>query len=123
MFFHFEADNDFAIMCIGNKTFFMKRREVKEKCLAVRGERITTTPPMLPNILVPRLFSFPFSREKKTLVGAGHVAPRIWEVKNKCFGGGDTKACKTMRVFCVKLNKNRNFNGPLPQSYFMLRAT
>jgi hypothetical protein len=25
-------------------------------------------------ILVPRLFSFPFSREKKTLVGAGHVA-------------------------------------------------
>jgi hypothetical protein len=31
-------------------------------------------------ILVPRLFSFPFSREKKTLVGAGHVAPRIWEI-------------------------------------------
>jgi hypothetical protein len=43
-------------------------------------------------ILVPRLFSFPFSREKKTLVGAGHVAPRIWEVKNIYFGGGDTKA-------------------------------
>jgi hypothetical protein len=29
------------------------------------------------NILVPRLFSFPFSREKKTLVGAGHVALSI----------------------------------------------
>jgi hypothetical protein len=28
-------------------------------------------------ILVPRLFSFPFSREKKTLVGAGHVALNI----------------------------------------------
>jgi hypothetical protein len=28
-------------------------------------------------ILVPRLFSFPFSREKKTLVGAGHVALSI----------------------------------------------
>jgi hypothetical protein len=27
-------------------------------------------------ILVPRLFSFPFSREKKTLVWAGHKAPR-----------------------------------------------
>jgi hypothetical protein len=30
-----------------------------------------------PNILAPRLFSFPFSREKKTLVGAGHVALSI----------------------------------------------
>jgi hypothetical protein len=30
-----------------------------------------------PHILVPRLFSFPFSREKKTLVGAGHVALSI----------------------------------------------
>jgi hypothetical protein len=28
-------------------------------------------------IIVPRLFSFPFSREKKTLIGAGHVALSI----------------------------------------------
>jgi hypothetical protein len=27
------------------------------------------------NILVPRLFSFPFLREEKTLVGDGHVPP------------------------------------------------
>jgi hypothetical protein len=40
------------------------------------------------NILTPRLFSSPFSREKKTLVGAGHVAPRIWEVKNIILGAG-----------------------------------
>jgi hypothetical protein len=43
-------------------------------------------------ILVPRLFSFPFSKEKKTLVGAGRVARRIWEVKKMYFRGGETKA-------------------------------
>jgi hypothetical protein len=45
--------------------------------------------------------SFPFpSREKKTLVGAGHVAPRIWEVTNIYFGGGETKALMCV-FFCV----------------------
>jgi hypothetical protein len=62
-------------------------------------------------ILVPRLFSFPFSREKKTLVGAGHVAPRIWEVKQYYFWGRGHKG-KNMRVSCVKLNKTVTLMTP-----------
>jgi hypothetical protein len=40
-------------------------------------ESILTTTYYFQGILLPRLFSFPFSREKKTLVGAGHVALNI----------------------------------------------
>ena len=27
-------------------------------------------------------------RERETLVGSGHVSPKIWEITNKRFGGG-----------------------------------
>ena len=33
----------------------------------------------------------PSERERETLENAGHVSPRIWEIKNKRFGGGAGK--------------------------------
>ena len=35
--------------------------------------------------LVPRVLSYPSygARERETLENAGHVSPRIWEIKNK----------------------------------------
>ena len=42
--------------------------------------------------LVPRLFSaLPPVRWEKTLVWAGHVPPRIWEVFEQVYWGGDGK--------------------------------
>ena len=39
--------------------------------------------------LVPRVLSYPpyGARERETLENAGYVSPRIWEIKNKRFGG------------------------------------
>ena len=38
---------------------------------------------------VPRVLSYPpyEARERETLENAGYVSPRIWEIKNKRFGG------------------------------------
>jgi len=43
--------------------------------------------------LVPRVLSYPphGARERETLVNAGHVSPRIWEITNKRFGEGAGK--------------------------------
>ena len=43
--------------------------------------------------LVPRVFSYPphGAREKETLLNAGHMSPRIWEITNTRFGGGAGK--------------------------------
>jgi len=48
---------------------------------------------MNPPNLVPRVLSYPphGARERETLVNAGHVSPRIWEITNKRFGGGAGK--------------------------------
>ena len=40
--------------------------------------------------LIPRVLSYR-PTERETLENAGHVSPRIWEIKNKWFGGGAGK--------------------------------
>ena len=41
----------------------------------------------------------------ETLVGSGHVSPRIWEITNKWFGGGEDKCeiclCRAYMENCV----------------------
>ena len=41
--------------------------------------------------LVPRVSLLPAKATKETLVQAGHVSPRIWEITNKRFEGGAAK--------------------------------
>ena len=73
--------------------------------------------------LVPRVSPLhtPGSERGETLVGAGHVSPKIWEITNKCLEGGAVE-CQFAHTKCTRDGKTCPSEDQLAESYMYFKG-